>query len=227
MRLLILYILRAVCALAVGFLLVCNPSAMTSLLVQIIGGLFVLSGLMAFVGYFTSTYRTKRARQRLSALADVSAAEIRIPSPSTISLVVGIGSMALGVFLMLQPTLFIHILMYVLGGLLVLLAFYQWVALIAARRMAPLSISLFLMPLLIAAAGVLVVCHPMQTASLPFVILGVAYLLYGVTEFFYGLRIYRFQRLVDTQVAIEQETMPTTVTTVTEAEAQELNIPQE
>ena len=223
MRLLILYILRAICALAVGFLLVCNPTEMTGLLVQIIGGLFVLSGLMAFIGYFTTSYRTKRARQRLSALADVSAADIRIPSPSTISLIVGIGSMALGVFLMWQPAMFIHILMYVLGGLLVLLGFYQLVALIGARRIAPLSFSLFLMPLLVAAAGVVVVCYPMQTASLPFVILGVSYLLYGVTEFFYGLRIHRFQRQLNSQVPMDEETIQPEIIEVSEAEAEELN----
>ncbi|MBQ7494859.1 MAG: DUF308 domain-containing protein [Bacteroidaceae bacterium] len=206
-----IFILRAVCALAVGFLLVSNPTEMTGLLVQIIGGLFVLSGLMAFVGYFTTSYRTQRARQRLSALADVSAADIRIPSPSTINLVVGTGSMALGIFLILKPALFIHILMFVLGGLLVLLGFYQLVVLIGARRVAPLSFSLFVAPMLVAAAGILVVCYPMQTASLPFIILGVAYILYGVTEFFYGLRLHRSRQ----QWEARQNTIPH----VTEVEA--------
>ena len=214
MRLLTIFILRAVCALAVGILLVSNPTEMTALLVQIIGGLFVLSGLIAIIGYFTTNYRTKRARQRIAALADVESANIRIPSPSTISLVVGVGSMALGVFLFLQPSLFIHILMFVLGGLLVLLGFYQLVALIGARRVAPLAFSLFVMPVLVAAAGVLVVCYPMETASLPFLILGVAYILYGVTEFFYGLRLYRFQRQVNAQQAELQN--------VTEVQAEEI-----
>ncbi|MBP5770116.1 MAG: DUF308 domain-containing protein [Bacteroidaceae bacterium] len=209
-----IYILRAVCALAVGFLLVSNPTEMTGLLVQIIGGLFIFSGLTAFVGYFANSYRTKRARQRLAALADVSANDIHIPSPSTISLVVGVGSMALGVFLMLQPTLFIHILMYVLGALLVLLGFYQLVLLISFRRVAPLSFSLFVTPILVAVAGIIVVCYPMQAASLPFIILGIAYILYGVTEFFYGVRLYRFQRLIENQ--------PLPETTITEAEAVEV-----
>ena len=45
-------ILRSLCALLVGFLLVSNPTEMTVLLVQIIGGLFVLSGVLAFIGFF-------------------------------------------------------------------------------------------------------------------------------------------------------------------------------
>ena len=220
MRLFSTFILRAVCALAVGFLLVSNPTEMTSVLVQIIGGLFVLSGLIAFIGYFTTNYRTKRARQRIAALADVESANIRIPSPSTISLVVGLGSMALGVFLILQPTMFIHILMYVLGALLVLLGFYQLVSLISFRHMAPLAFSLFVMPVLVAAAGLLVVFHPMEAAALPFIILGVAFILYGVTEFFYGLRIYRFQRLFESQ-PLPEATVVTDAIVVTETEGQE------
>ena len=225
MRLLTSFILRAVCALAVGILLVSNPTEMTALLVQIIGGLFVLSGLIAFFGYFTTNYRTKRARRRIAALADADSANIRIPSPSTISLVVGIGSMALGVFLILQPTLFIHILMYVLGGLLVLLGFYQLVSLISFRHMAPLAFSLFVMPVLVAAAGVVVVCHPMEAAALPFIILGIAFILYGITEFVYGIRLYRFQRLLESQplpdaTEATDATIITDATVVTEEEGQ-------
>lgn len=216
MRTLTFYILRAICALGVGFLLASNPTEMTTLLIQIIGGLFVLSGLVAFIGYFTSSFQMRRARQRLAALADVAASDIRLPSPSTVSLVVGVGSVALGALLILQPVLFIHILMYVLGALLVLLGFYQLVVLVGYRRVAPLSFSLFVMPVLVATAGVVVVCYPMQTASMPFIILGVAYILYGVTEFFYGLRLHRFQRL------LEQQPLPQ-VTELTEADVEELD----
>ena len=48
------YILRALCAVAVGFLLVSNPSTMADLLIQVVGGLFGLLGLGTIVGYFTS-----------------------------------------------------------------------------------------------------------------------------------------------------------------------------
>ena len=47
-------ILRSLCALLVGFLLLSNPTEMTVLIVQIIGGLFAFSGLTAFIGYFSS-----------------------------------------------------------------------------------------------------------------------------------------------------------------------------
>ena len=38
------YIFRAVCALLIGLLLVSNPERMAGLLVQVVGGLFLISG---------------------------------------------------------------------------------------------------------------------------------------------------------------------------------------
>ena len=195
MRLPTNYIFRSLCALLVGFLLVSNPSTMTSLIVQIIGGLFAVSGILAFIGYFISSHRTRKTRERIAALA--ASDDLYVPAPSTINLVAGVASVALGAVLIIWPDLFINILMYVLGALLVLIGFYQLMSLINFRRIAPLSFALFLMPVLIIAAGIVIILYPMQTAALSFTILGIAYICYGVTEFFYGLRLHRFQKQYD------------------------------
>ena len=50
------YIFRAVCALLIGLLLVSNPERMTGLLVQVIGGLFLISGLVSLINYRSSPY---------------------------------------------------------------------------------------------------------------------------------------------------------------------------
>jgi len=212
MRILSSYIFRAVCAMLVGFLIASNPTDMTTLLVQIIGGLFVLSGLAAFFSYFIGKYRASLTRQRLAQVADLES--VYIPSPSNVGIVVGVGSIAFGAFLMVKPELFVNILMYVLGGLLVLIGIYQIVSLIIFRRVAPLSVVLFLLPLLIIAAGVLVVCYPMETAALPFTILGVAYIYYGITEFIYGIRLHRYQKRFEQ----ESQVLPN----IAEAEAEEI-----
>ena len=68
MRSLIFFVLRALCALLVGFLLVSNPNEMSSLLVQVIGGLFVLSAVLVILGYYVSRYRVRRTRRQLAAL---------------------------------------------------------------------------------------------------------------------------------------------------------------
>ena len=53
------YIFRAVCALLIGLLLVSNPERMTGLLVQVIGGLFLISGLVSLINYFIIRYSDK------------------------------------------------------------------------------------------------------------------------------------------------------------------------
>ena len=174
-------ILRSLCALLVGFLLVSNPTDMTVLIVQIIGGLFTLSGLIAFIGYFT---------------AKVRATGFRPVFP-----IVGLGSVALGVLLLLMPMEFVNILMYVLGVLLCLMGVGQIISLIGNRRFAPLTWSLFVMPLLIIATGIFILLRPIQAASLPFLILGGAFLFYGVIEFIFGFRFYRYRRLFEAEAA--------------------------
>ena len=170
-------IFRALCALLIGILLVSNPTEMTVLLVQIIGGLFAVSGLLAIIGYFT-------ARIRQSGFRPV------FP-------IVGVGSLLFGAVLMLWPEKFVDFLMYVMGGLLVLIGVGQIANLINYRKFSPLSWSLFVLPLLLAAAGVLVIAYPIEAASVPFTILGVAYIIYGVGEFLLGIRFYRNRRLFD------------------------------
>lgn len=170
-------IFRALCALLIGILLVSNPTEMTVLLVQIIGGLFAVSGLLAIIGYFT-------ARIRQSGFRPV------FP-------IVGVGSLLFGAVLMLWPEKFVDFLMYVMGGLLVLIGVGQIANLINYRKFSPLSWSLFVLPVLLAAAGVLVIAYPIEAASVPFTILGVAYIIYGVGEFLLGIRFYRNRRLFD------------------------------
>ena len=175
------YILRALCAIAVGFLLVSNPSTMADLLVQVIGGLFAFSGLTAFIGYFSSKMN------RGSALRPV------FP-------VVGVGSLAFGTVLILWPTMFKEIFMYVIGLLLVLIGVSQMWSLITNRKVAPLSFSLFLIPLLVViAAGVMILLYPTESAALPFTVFGIAFIFYGVSELFLGIRLWRFQKQYDAQ----------------------------
>lgn len=203
MRILTSYIFRSLCALLIGFLLVCNPTEMTTLIVQIIGGLFVLSGFFAIIGYFFNRRRLLQTRERLAALSEADG--IYIPSLPAVYLLVGLGSMALGVVLILWPHLFIDVLMYLLGALLVLTGIYQIVTLFTFRRVAPLSFSLFLLPLCIAAAGMFILFYPLESASLPFTLLGIFYIFYGATEFFYGLRLQHFQKQLDNQLTEIQD----------------------
>lgn len=176
-------IFRALCALFVGFLLVSNPAGMSLLLVQVIGGIFAASGIVAVIGYFT-----QRARQ----------SGFRPVFP-----IVGIGSVAFGLFLLLFPGEFVNILMYILGALLILIGIGQISGLVINRTVAPLSWTLFILPVLTTLAGVFVIAYPIAAASIPFTILGIAYLVYGAGELIIGIRFYHFRRLFDATMAAQ------------------------
>ena len=59
------------------------------------------------------------------------------------------------------------------------------------------------MPLLIIATGIFILLRPIEAASIPFLILGSAYIFYGVIEFIFGFRFYRYRRLYDAELARE------------------------
>ncbi|MBQ8938316.1 MAG: DUF308 domain-containing protein [Bacteroidaceae bacterium] len=200
------YILRALCAVAVGFLLVSNPSTMADLLIQVVGGLFGLLGLGTIVGYFTSRRQSP------------SGSALRPVFPFA-----GLGSLAFGAILIVWPTQFKEIFMYVVGGLLVLFGLSQFWGLFKNRKVAPLSFSLFLIPLLVViASGVMILLYPTESASLPFTVFGIIAICYGVNEFFLGLRLWRFQKLYDAQFIQAEEVTEAEAEEVTEAEAEEI-----
>ena len=66
------YIFRAVCALVIGILLIANPEKMTALLVQIIGGLFLVSGLVSVINYFVVRYSKDAVLKPLFPLVGVA-----------------------------------------------------------------------------------------------------------------------------------------------------------
>ena len=199
------YIFRSLCALLVGFLLVSNPTDMTVVLVQVIGGLFILSGVLAFIGYFN----TKRQLRQVAQLAAEQGAVVDEGAPLLPMFpVVGLGSVLLGVMLLVWPAQFVSILMYVLGGLLVLIGIAQISALIRYRQVAPTSWTSYILPLAIIAAGIFVIAKPLEAASIPFTILGIAYIAYGVSEFFIGIRLYRIKKAIaKEQQRIEEQTV--------------------
>ncbi len=169
------YIFRAICSILVGFLLVFNPDRMTFLLVQVIGGLFFVSGFVSVVNYVWARFSSKTV--------------VRPMFPF-----VGVGSFFFGLFLAFFPGYFITYLMFVLGGLLVIAGIGQIVNFVVYRKIMPLHWLSFLVAVIILSAGVFIFFNPLQSASLPFVILGICCIGYGLSEFVNGLRLRRYMK---------------------------------
>lgn len=162
-------LLRILCLTVIGCLLVSAPQTMTTLVVQIIGGMFVFSGLVPLFGYWFPRFSKGTAWRSL------------FP-------VMGIGSVLFGALLLFKPVLFVTALMFLLGFILVMVSMNQFFSFIANRANAPLRWWLFIMPFFLFVIGMFVLLRPLESASLPFTLLGVGCIVYGVSEIFYLLR---------------------------------------
>ena len=168
MRMMNYSIMRCVSAIAIGILLMVWPETAIVYLVIAIGAMFFLPSLFTIVGYFM------KGRQ------------LGMYFP-----IVSLGSLLFGLWLMVSPTFFVGILMYVLGAVLVFAGISQIAGLLGARSQAPVTFGYYVMPVLILLAGLVVLVNPFAAATIPFIILGISSAAYGITEL---IHIYKFRR---------------------------------
>lgn len=181
---------RAICILLLGILLVAYPAKTTELLVVAVGFAFLVPSLVYLIAYI-SAMRSKKNNP--------NGYTPRYPIMET-------GSLLFGLVLILMPTFFITILMYVLGALLVLFACNQIVNLISIRRFAKLSFGFYIIPLLILITGVLFLIDPVQIASSPFMILGICCIVSALSELLNLYRISKAKKSYDITVQVEEPT---------------------
>ena len=167
-------IIRSVCALIIGVLLVIWPEEAVKYLVITIGVLFLIPGLYGVFSFFSRSKNTE---------ADDKRKPFPIPA---------LGSALLGFLLMVIPSFFVSVLMYVLGALLVLAGLSQLLSFASARSYAYVPMLVFVIPSLILISGVVVLFNPFQAASIPFMVLGIAAIVYSLTDLT-RLMVYRRQ----------------------------------
>ncbi len=157
-------VIRALCALVFGVLLIVFNQKITEILVQLCGLFFIIPGIMAIVSYF----RTKAPETR-----------------SILNPIIGTGSVLFGVVLIIWPGLFLQIMMYILGGLLLLVALAQYVVLDRIRRkVAPVHVAYYLAPTLELGTAIFVLFNSDKEAlaGLPLILLGAGFILFAVLD---------------------------------------------
>ncbi len=185
-------IFRAICAIIIGVLLIKYPREGVNWLTMAIGGLFLLSGIIALIAYWHA--------KRHAGEYTITDQQGRIISGNQPTFpIVGAGSVILGLVLTLSPGAFINGLMYMLAAVLILGGITQFMNLIAARRLGSVPFAYWVAPSLILLTGLFVVFKPMESAELPLLILGWCSVLYGVIELINALKIYRLRKEADRQ----------------------------
>ena len=117
---------RALIAILMGVVLVVWPDVALKSLVMFIGFLFLFSGIMASI----ISYRRQQAEERQGSMFSMN----------------GVGSIILGALLISVPLFFTTILMFLLGGILVLAAIAQLAGLSMARQMGNVSVVNYIFP---------------------------------------------------------------------------------
>ncbi|MBC8594878.1 DUF308 domain-containing protein [Oscillospiraceae bacterium N12] len=154
-------LIRTVCAFIIGLVLVLWPDAAVQYLVITIGVLFLIPGLITLIGYFGAKPE--------------GGMKPRFP-------IEGVGSLLLGLWLIVMPGFFADVLMFILGFILILGGVQQIASLSRARRWMPVPAAFYIVPVLILIAGIVALFNPTGARNTAFMIIGVSSLVYAVSE---------------------------------------------
>ncbi len=173
-------VVRNLCVIVIGVLMVVLREAFMPLIIQFIGAAFMVSGAISLFNIYILR------KKRLSKTFDTA-----------VLVAVGIAGVVLGAWLLLSPAFFLSLLMTVLGVLLLITGFYQVATLLLAQKNVKVPFLMYVVPLLLIIAGVVVVVDPFEVAGLPFLIVGVGAILSGVSELISSAYIATRRRLVE------------------------------
>nr|WP_314662112.1 DUF308 domain-containing protein [uncultured Prevotella sp.] len=191
MKVLQISAIRAIIVLVTGFLLVKYREETMTWMTITVGILFLLSGLVSCIAYYFEkekvAKKTEKAEQQ-----EGQQEEENLKSPSFP--IAGVGSIVLGIILAVMPNTFITWVVYILAALLILGAVNQFMNLARSRQYARVPVYMWLFPTIILAVAILLISKPIETAQLPLLVLGWAFMYYGVLEFALIIRMYLVRR---------------------------------
>ena len=159
-------ILRAVIALVIGFLLALNPETATCIIVVLIGILFLLFGIVSVIYNIKAVKSIERFSE-----------DRQLQFPITI-----VGCILFGLVFSLMPSAFLKISMFILGAFLVLAGAFQIVSFRLCSKNVHTPMPFYVISALVMLAGIFIFINPIESASLPAIVLGTSFIVYGVME---------------------------------------------
>lgn len=157
---------RSMTMAAIGVLLLMFREQAMPFIVMCIGVLFFLPALFTLAYILIPLFKHG---ENISSITKV------VP-------IMAVGSLLLGCWMFFHPEFFVKIIMWVLGGIMVLVGGMQLLSLIIAKRKAFVSSIFFLLPLSILLSGIVVLINPFEVASIPFIILGVGAIVAALSD---------------------------------------------
>lgn len=155
--------LRGITALLIGVLLVFWSQSAVTYLIMAIGCLFLIPGLLSLLTYFRRTSSEGEHRFGWSQ-------------------VLGVGSILFGLCLIVSPVFFEKSLMYALGIILSYAGLSEIVQLTMARQWVRVPAGFYVTPVLVMLLGIFILFNPIESANVPFIILGIGCMVYGLSD---------------------------------------------
>ena len=191
-------LVRSLCAVLVGGLLVTYREQTLEWMTIAIGVLFFLSGVVS-----CATYYAARRNGDMPQVFDAEGNQLTGFKPQFP--IVGIGSLILGLILALMPTGFTDFLTYILAAILILGAVGQFVNLAAIAHFARVGFYFWIMPSLILLVGIIAIVSPQTIATAPLFIIGLCLIVYGVVECVNAVKIHRMRKQIEAAQKLEEE----------------------
>lgn len=178
--------LRGITALLIGTLLVFWSQSAVIYLIMAIGCLFLVPGLFSLLSYYR---KMSPDGSRRFGWAQV----------------LGVGSILFGLCLIVSPVFFEKSLMYALGIILSYAGLSEIIQLTAARQWVRVPAGFYVTPVLVMLTGIFILFNPIETANLPFIILGIGCMVYGLSDM---VNVIKFRRrnsdVEEVQVVIDE-----------------------
>ena len=174
---------RSFLSLCIGLLLFFKAEDMPTLIVQIIGGFFVLSGVVG-----VSAWLFTRMNSSVKPFFPIGS----------------VGCILLGIVPIVAPHLFVSYLVILFGVLLVMAGVSQLGAQVSFRSVAPLSILGFILPLIFLGVGLYIIVYPLESIAISFKLLGITISIYALTDMFLALRLRHYNRIYERKQAEEE-----------------------
>lgn len=164
--------LRGIAALLIGILLVFWSQNAVTYLIMAVGCLFLIPGLLSLLAYFRQTSPEGNRSFGWSQ-------------------VLGIGSILFGLCLIVSPVFFEKSLMYALGIILSYAGLSEIIQLTVARQWTRVPAGFYVTPVLVMLVGIFILFNPIESANVPFIILGVGCMVYGLSDM---VNVIKFRR---------------------------------
>lgn len=164
--------LRGIAALLIGILLVFWSQNAVTYLIMAVGCLFLIPGLLSLLAYFRQTSPEGNRSFGWSQ-------------------VLGIGSILFGLCLIVSPVFFEKSLMYALGIILSYAGLSEIIQLTVARQWTRVPVGFYVTPVLVMLVGIFILFNPIESANVPFIILGIGCMVYGLSDM---VNVIKFRR---------------------------------